>query len=73
MQGCKVHGCGGSIASLHPYRNATKIFLPVFDFEKIFYTLKYEEHVLHVMKILLVLMCYINHLSGYIRYFDTGY
>jgi hypothetical protein len=25
------------------------------------------------MKILLVLMCYINHLSGYISYFDTGY
>jgi hypothetical protein len=25
------------------------------------------------MKIFLVLMCYINHLSGYISYFDTGY
>jgi hypothetical protein len=25
------------------------------------------------MKILLVLMCYINHLSGYISYSDTGY
>jgi hypothetical protein len=25
------------------------------------------------MKILLVLMCYINHLSGYISYFDTEY
>jgi hypothetical protein len=25
------------------------------------------------MKILLVLMCYIYHLSGYINYFDTGY
>jgi hypothetical protein len=33
-----VHGCGGSIASLLPYKNATKIFLPIFDFEKIFCT-----------------------------------
>jgi hypothetical protein len=35
----RVHGCGGSIASLH--KNETKIFLPIFDLEKIFYTSKY--------------------------------
>jgi hypothetical protein len=27
--GRRVHGCGGSIASLLPYRKATKIFLPI--------------------------------------------
>jgi hypothetical protein len=40
-QGHRVHGCGGSIASLLPYKNATEIFLPIFDFEKIFYTSTY--------------------------------
>jgi hypothetical protein len=40
-QGCMVQGYGGSIASLIPYRNATKIFLPIFDFKKIFHTSKY--------------------------------
>jgi hypothetical protein len=37
-QGRRLQGCGGSIASL---LNATKIFLSVFDFEKIFHTSKY--------------------------------
>jgi hypothetical protein len=40
-QGYRVRGCDGSVASLLPYRNATKIFLPIFDFDKIFHTLKY--------------------------------
>jgi hypothetical protein len=35
----RVHGCGGSIASL--LKNETKIFLPIFNLEKIFYTSKY--------------------------------
>jgi hypothetical protein len=40
VQGRRVHGCGGgSIASL--LKNETKIFLPIFDLEKIFYTSKY--------------------------------
>jgi hypothetical protein len=34
-----VHGCGGSTASL--LKN--KIFLPIFDLEKIFHTSKYES------------------------------
>jgi hypothetical protein len=29
------------VEALLPYRNATKIFLPIFDFEKIFHTSKY--------------------------------
>jgi hypothetical protein len=29
------------VEALLPYKNATKIFLPIFDFEKIFYTSKY--------------------------------
>jgi hypothetical protein len=40
-QGHRVHGCGGSIASFLPYKNATKIFLPILHFKKIFYTSKY--------------------------------
>jgi hypothetical protein len=36
LQGRRVRGCGGSIPSLLPYKNATTIFLPVFDFEKIY-------------------------------------
>jgi hypothetical protein len=35
----RVHGCGGSIASL--LKNKTKIFLPIIDLEKIFHTSKY--------------------------------
>jgi hypothetical protein len=35
----RVHGCGGSIASL--LKNETKIFLPIFDLEKIFHASKY--------------------------------
>jgi hypothetical protein len=42
-QGHRVHGCGGSIASLLPHKNATKIFLPIFNFEKIFHTSKYKS------------------------------
>jgi hypothetical protein len=38
-QGRRVHGCGGSIASL--LKTETKIFLPIFDLEKIFHTSKY--------------------------------
>jgi hypothetical protein len=41
QQGRRVHGCGGSIASL--LKNETKIFLPIFDLEKIFHTSKYES------------------------------
>jgi hypothetical protein len=37
-QGRSVHGCDESIASL--LKNATKIFLPIFDLEKIFHTSK---------------------------------
>jgi hypothetical protein len=40
VQGRRVHGCGGSIASLLHYRNATKIFPPIFYFKKIFHTSK---------------------------------
>jgi hypothetical protein len=40
-QGRRVHGCGGSIASL--LKNETKIFLPILDLEKIFHTSKYES------------------------------
>jgi hypothetical protein len=35
----RVHGCGGSIASL--LKNEIKIFLPIIDLEKIFHTSKY--------------------------------
>jgi hypothetical protein len=35
----RVHGFGGSIASL--LKNETKIFLPIFDLEKIFHISKY--------------------------------
>jgi hypothetical protein len=35
-QGRRVQGCGESISFLLPYRNATKIFLPIFYFEKNF-------------------------------------
>jgi exonuclease III len=38
FQGLRVHGCVGSIASL--LKNATKIFLPIFDLEKIFHISK---------------------------------
>jgi hypothetical protein len=38
-QGRRVYGCRGSIASL--LKNKTKIFLPIFDLEKIFHTSKY--------------------------------
>jgi hypothetical protein len=34
-------GCLGSIASLLPYKNATKIVLPILNLEKIFHTSKY--------------------------------
>jgi hypothetical protein len=39
IQGRRVHGCGGSIASL--LKNETKIFLPIFDLKKIFHNSKY--------------------------------
>jgi hypothetical protein len=32
----RVHGCGGSSASLLPCRNATTIFLPIFYLKKNF-------------------------------------
>jgi hypothetical protein len=38
-QGRRLHGCGGSIASL--LKIETKIFLPIFDLEKIFDISKY--------------------------------
>jgi hypothetical protein len=42
-----VHGCGGSIASL--LKNETKIFLPIFDLEKILINLRtyiaYNENI----------------------------
>jgi hypothetical protein len=31
------------------------------------------KDILHIMKLLLVLMCYIKYLSGYLSYFDAGY
>jgi hypothetical protein len=40
-RGHRVCGCGGRIASLLCYKNATKIFLPIFDFKKIFHTSKW--------------------------------
>jgi hypothetical protein len=40
-QGRMIQGCGGIIPSLLPYRNATNIFLPILDFEKIYHTSKY--------------------------------
>jgi hypothetical protein len=58
--GPRVHGCGGSTASQLPYRNATKLSLPIFVFEKnnsyfkILINLK--TYTLYIMEILLV-MC----------------
>jgi hypothetical protein len=34
IRGHWVYGCGGSTAFLLPYRNATKIFLQIFNFKK---------------------------------------
>jgi hypothetical protein len=31
------------------------------------------KNILHIVKILLVLVCYINHSSGYVSYCETGY
>jgi hypothetical protein len=39
LQRRRVHGCGGSTASL--LKNETKIFLPIFNLEKRFHTSKY--------------------------------
>jgi hypothetical protein len=47
------------------YMDVVEALLPSKNATKIFLPI--------LTKILVVLMCYINYLSGYISYFDTGY
>jgi hypothetical protein len=64
-RGTKGVGYTDVVEAFLPYRNAIKMFLPIFDLKKISYfkILISLRKNMQIMKILLVLICYMNYLS----------